>query len=505
MMMNVQVIQDGGFRRAWQVIGITATLALIGCGSAVKLPDEQQVKLDSQARAPAQWYATYSPMPHGGKTAELKDWWTQHGDALLGELIQAAQQESNTLAAAQARIAQARAATAQAERAMTPQAGIGFEGSRGVQAPKAPPATSMRLGLQASWELDIWGGKRAAFNAAELRTRGAELAWHEGRVIVAAEMASAYHGYRYCTNLLAVVQNDAASRSETARLAEITAKAGFSAPATAQLAAASSQDAASQLVATQTQCEAQFKAIVALTGIDEPVLRTKFKENKPPAQLESAPTAMFSIAKALPQLPAQLLAQRPDVAAAQDAVLAASLDARSASTAGYPALSLSGNVGVGATRSGGMASEGMVWSLGPVNLTIPLSQTAVRANTQASVAAYNQAVMQLRATARQAVREVETSLLELNAAQQRNEQASAAARGYGAALAATQARYRAGLASLVELEDARRTALFAQQSQLGVERDAVSAWISLYRATGGGWRADTAAPIENTPAKTTQK
>jgi outer membrane protein TolC len=39
----------------------------------------------------------------------------------------------------------------------------------------------------------------------------------------------------------------------------------------------------------------------------------------------------------------------------------------------------------------------------------------------------------------------------------------------------------------VELEDARRTALFAEQNQLAVERDRIASWINLYRATGGGW------------------
>jgi outer membrane protein TolC len=65
----------------------------------------------------------------------------------------------------------------------------------------------------------------------------------------------------------------------------------------------------------------------------------------------------------------------------------------------------------------------------------------------------------------------------------------AAATGYQAALDATQARYRAGLASLVELEDARRSAVFAQQNLLSLERDRIAAWISLYRAAGGGWTA----------------
>jgi outer membrane protein, multidrug efflux system len=99
-------------------------------------------------------------------------------------------------------------------------------------------------------------------------------------------------------------------------------------------------------------------------------------------------------------------------------------------------------------------------------------------------------VITLRSKARQAVREVEESLTNLSAANARTSQAKAAAEGYAASLAATQSRYRAGLASLVELEDARRTALFAQQNQLAVERDRVAAWISLYRATGGGWTAD---------------
>jgi outer membrane protein, multidrug efflux system len=137
-----------------------------------------------------------------------------------------------------------------------------------------------------------------------------------------------------------------------------------------------------------------------------------------------------------------------------------------------------------------------------VSLSLPLSQTTIRSNTEAAVAAYKQAVAQLRSTARQAVREVETSLLELNATQQRGEQAKLAAQGYGAALAATQARYRAGLASLVELEDARRTALFAQQNQLTVERDRIAAWINLYRATGGGWTADK--PVRIGAALTTE-
>jgi outer membrane protein, multidrug efflux system len=465
---------------------------LAACGSAVKMPDAAQVQSDAQIRAASTWKA---PLPHNGSAAKLVDWWTQLGDPVFDELMQAAQKESATLASALTRVAQARTGSARASDALSPQLALNAQGSRGVQQPKAPPATSLSAGLQASWEIDLWGGNRAALNAAQWRERGAELGWHEARVAVAAEMASTYMAYRYCENLLSLLQRDAASRDETARLAELTAKAGFSAPATAQLARASSFDAANSVTSAQAQCDAQIKALVALSGLPESGLREKLKANQAVAGKISARSALFSIAASVTQLPAQLLMQRPDIAAAQQAVTAAALDITSADARRYPTLSLSGSIGAGSVRQLGMTTEGITWGIGPVALNLPLTnQTSTRLNTEAAVAAYNEAVITLQAKARQAVREVEDSFVSLQAANLRGTQTKAAAEGYSASLAATQSRYRAGLASLVELEDARRTALFAQQNQLSVERDRIAAWINLYRATGGGWTQDTPAP-----------
>lgn len=481
----------------WNLSAIAAAALLAGCAGAVKLPDAAQVQSDQSLNAASAWQVSVpQALPHGGSSAQLVQWWAQSGDALLIELMAAAQTQSATLAGAQTRIAQARAGVAQADQAISPQVSLGVQGSRGVQAPKAPAASSLSAGFQASWELDLWGGNKAALSAAQLRQSGAELVWHEARVAVAAEMASSYFAYRYCENLLGVLKQDAVSREETARLADLTAKAGFTAPATAQLARASSLDAMSQLTATQAQCDAQVKSLVALSGMPEPALRQKLEQNKAVAGEYIARNALFSVANAVGGVPAQMLAQRPDVAAAQAAVAAAALDARAADARRYPSLALNGSVGTGAVRQAGISSEGVTWGLGPVALNLPLTnQASTRSSTEAAVAAYNEAVITLRAKARQAVSEVESSLVQLNAATTRSSQAKAAADGYGASLAATQSRYRAGLASLVELEDARRTALFAQQNQLAVERDHMAAWIALYRATGGGWTAQTAAPV----------
>jgi outer membrane protein, multidrug efflux system len=471
---------------------LVALPLLAACSSAVKIPDAQQVRRDSEISAAQTWQ---TPLPHHGSTAQLMNWWTQLADPVFDELMQAAQDNSATLAATLTRVAQARTHVERANNALSPQLAVQAQAIRGVQVPKAPAATTLSAGFQASWEIDLWGGNQATLSAAQLRLKGAELGWHEARVAVAAEMAANYIAYRYCENLSGLLVQDATSRKETARLAQLSAQAGLTAQATAQLARASSFDAENTVTATQAQCDAQIKALVALSGIEEPLLRQKLKVNQALAQNISAQSALFSIANSVTQLPAQLLSQRPDIAAAQQAVTAAALDIQSADSARYPSLSLSGSIGVANVRQLGVSTEGLTWGVGPIAIQLPLTNQAVtRSNTQAAVAAYNEAVISLRAKARQAVREVEESLIHLNAARLRTTQAKEAAEGYGASLAATQSRYRAGLASLVELEDARRTALFSAQNQLAVERDRINAWINLYRATGGGWRSDAAIP-----------
>jgi outer membrane protein, multidrug efflux system len=471
---------------AW-LSGAFAAITLAGCASTTTLPSAQTTQTDSQIAAPSAWQAA---LPHGGSTATMANWWTQWGDAALVELMDAAQKESATLSSARNRIAQARAALTGAQSALLPGVNANAQASRSVQSPGAPQASALSAGLQASWEIDVFGGNRAASSAAQARLDGAELGWHEARVAVAAETAATYYSLRYCESSAVLAQNDAASRAETARLGELTAKAGFNAPANAALARASAADGANTVRAALAQCSVLVKSLVALSGLDEPALRNKLKANQVAGQHMNAGAALFSIAN----LPANVLQQRPDIVAAQRAVAAASLDARALDAKRYPMLSLSGNIGLAAVRQAGFTNDGVTWSLGPIALTVPLLDGGrAAANTQAAVAAYDDAVIALRAKARNAVREVEEALVNLDSAAQRTSDAQLAAAGYKAALDAAQARYKAGLGSLVELEDARRTSVFAQQSLLGLERDRIAAWIALYRAAGGGWTAQSPA------------
>ena len=100
--------------------------------------------------------------------------------------------------------------------------------------------------------------------------------------------------------------------------------------------------------------------------------------------------------------------------------------------------------------------------------------------------------MTYRGKVRNAVREVEQALVNLNSTTARTQDAIVSTQGYADSLAATQSRFGQGLASLVELEDARRNALAAESAQLTLALERKRAWVALYRAVGGGFEPDAA-------------
>ena len=425
-----------------------------------------------------------SPLPHNGKVTDLAAWWAGLNDPLLVQLIELAQSTSGTVADARARIAQARATRTGAGAARGPSLEASANASRGVQQPDISAANNIGIGLQASWEADLFGGRAAASNAAQARLDGAQAAWHDARVSVAAEVATQYLNQRNCEAQLLVIEADAKSRADSAQLADLTAKAGFSAPATAQLARASAADAAARVTELRTQCQRDVLILAALIGLPLAEVQAVLKQKPPIANELINNTALFSIAT----LPADVISQRPDVFQAARDIAAASGNVTSTDALRMPRLSLSGSIGAAQISSGGNSREGATWSIGPLAITLPLYDGGVRAaNVQAAQARYEAAVVQYRSKARQAVAEVEVALLNLQSTASRQGDSQAAAQGYRASFNATQARYRSGLASLVELEDARRTLLVSETALVSLQRERVAAWISLYRAAGGGW------------------
>lgn len=431
-----------------------------------------------EATPPTQWYA---PLPHNGKLTDLTQWWQQQGDPVLVELIAAAQAVSPTVAAAQSRLEQARATRAEAVASFLPTLDASTSATRSSGQPLAlPTGTTAQRRLSTSWETDLFGGARIYWRGTIARHEGAQAGWHEARVSVAAETANQYYEQRACESLARITRADADSRAETARLSELSANAGFTAPATAALARAAAAEGNGRAVQQQAQCDLGIKALVALTAIAEPELRKKLVAN--PATLPEA------AAIAIDSLPANILAQRPDVFTADAEVAAASADVGAARAQRHPRLRLLGSIGRTRFISNDMNFANDTWSIGPLSLTLPIFDGGKRtAEIDAAQARYEEAVVQYRAKVRQAVREVEEALVNLHSTAARSKDAQTAVEGYRASFAGTEARYQTGLASLVELEESRRTRLAAETAQVTLQRERLAAWVALYRAAGGGW------------------
>jgi outer membrane protein, multidrug efflux system len=449
-----------------------ATLAALAACSGGPAP-----RPSTADEAPAQWQA---PLPHHGQVTELNAWWQQFNDPLLVQLIVAAQGVSPTVATAASRIEQSRATRVAAGAALLPTLDASASGARRRQDLFTDFGNTGSVGLQAAWEIDVFGAGRAGRDAAQARLDGTQAGWHEARVSVAAEVATQYTSLRACEAQTEQARLDSASRADTARLTELSMKAGFESPANAALARASTAQGNSQLTQRRAQCDLLVKGLVALTGVAEPALRSQLAAGQ--ARLPQ-PAAI-----AIASVPAQVLAQRPDVFSAELELVAASADVAQAQAQRYPRVGLAGSINGVRFESPLGTQSGTIWSIGPLTVSLPLFDGGTRrANVAAAQARYDEAGVLYRARLRTAVREVEEALVALRSTADRSADAQVATEGFEASYLATEARFKGGLGSLFDLEDARRSALLAQIALIDLQRERSTAWISLYRALGGGW------------------
>jgi outer membrane protein, multidrug efflux system len=420
------------------------------------------------------WYA---PLPHGGSGVKLSEFWTQWNDAALSTLIDAAQKNSASIEQASARIELARASAAIAGSTSLPGVSGSASATRGNQGQGVATLTS--TSAQAAWEIDLFGANKRGRDAAAARLDARGFDWHEARVSIAAEVATTYISLRVNQLLLNGFERDAQSRSETARLTALKTNAGFEAPANAALADAAKAEANTRVASQIAEVNIGIKSLVALAGINEPNLRTLVA---PIGKLFAAPP-MLTIA----QIPADVLSQRPDLASLERELAAAIADIGAAEADRYPRISLTGNIGYSATRAFGVTSDVATWGFGP-SITIPIFDAGRRtASVELAKARHAELIATYKGTAMRAVREVEEALTRIEGARAREADQAASLKGYEVFAKAADARLKAGVGSVLELEDARRTVLGAQVNVLSLERERAHAWISLYRAAGGGW------------------
>ena len=453
------------------VLAVVAAVQLAGCAAKTDPP-----KTTLERTPLARWdAAVVSDQAYDPK------WWKQFDDPVLESLEDAAVEANRDVRSALARFDQARAVfdedkrlqypkvTAEAYADVRDQAIPGFRN-------EAVRINTYRLGLNASWEIDLFGRVRAAVAAASANAESLESELAGVRVSVAADVAFNYFELRGLQQRLSVLDRSLTNQRQTLRLTEVRRDAGIG----------EEQDVASAR-ARVSAIEAEFPSLrVALAAREH---RLAVLVGRVPGQLavDLAPRAYPVLATSIALgSPDKLLDRRPDVRSAERRL--ASVAARQGVAAAdlYPRITLSGVLGLLAGRGNIFAtSDSHQWAVTPALQWSAFDLGSARARLRGAEGATREALAQYEQTMLLALEETETALVAYRERQVRLVKVSDEARESARAASIARARYREGVADFLSLLDAERTALQAEDGAAQAEAEVFTAVVGLYRAVGG--------------------
>jgi multidrug efflux system outer membrane protein len=194
-------------------------------------------------------------------------------------------------------------------------------------------------------------------------------------------------------------------------------------------------------------------------------------------------------------LPSALLERRPDLRQAEQRLVAANARIGEAKAAYFPQVHLTGAFGVESIALSDLfTGPARVWQFGP-RVTIPIFNAGKITNqVRTAEARTEQALVQYQQAVQQAFREVEDALVLHRKIREIRPEREALVEANRRSLQIADLRYRDGLSTYLDVLDAQRQ-LFASEIELSrTTRDQLTALVRLYKALGGGWTPEAAAP-----------
>jgi multidrug efflux system outer membrane protein len=451
-------------------------LSMLLAGCATSLPKVEPEKLPA---VPAEFKENWT-IAVPAEAQPRGEWWRAFGDPVLDELVARAERSNSSIRIAAARLAQARAIARVTDAARSPQVGLGASAQRfqGIVngSPPGPARSVFATGIDLSYEVDLFGRLSHASDAAALDAQAREALLQSTRLLIQAEVAQNYLALRALDDERSLVRNTLGAYRETLSLTERRWRAGDVAELDVARAATEVAATESEALALDRRRAELEHALAILVGEAPANFALPADEWK---------TALPVIP---PGVPATVLTRRPDVSAAQSTLLATQARVGVAKAAWFPNIAL--------TASGGYASPELsdlfkwssrAWGIGAL-LSLPLIDGGRRkAGVQAAAADFDGAVASYREQVLVAFKDVEDQLAALRLL---TEQAEAQARAVASARRTTtlsDARYRAGYVSQLELLDAQRSELRNRREALQVRSARYQSTVALVRALGGGW------------------
>lgn len=455
---------------------LAASLLLAACSNPAPRPD-------SGLQPPVAWQS-----PNTAAAAHSnRQWWTQFGSPQLNRLIEQASVGSHDLAAAVARVQQAQASATIAGAPLLPELKAGLNANRQrllhgkgySQLDVSPDNRSLNYydaELSASYEIDFWGGKRAARDSALFGLQASEFDRATVELTLQSGVANSYTQALSLREQQRIAELNLANAQNVLRLVQTRYDAGS---ATAlELAQQKSLVAEQQRKLPLVQQQAREARITLAALLGQPVQALTLAE-QPFDQLHWPEIASG--------VPSELLSRRPDIASAEAKLAAAQADVTVARAAMLPKLTLTASLGTGADLASDLLrttfynlSSGLV---APVfnNGRLSAERDKATARQQELLETYRGAIINGFADVEKAL----NSIRGLDEQRQwQGEELSQAQSAFDIA----QSRYQAGAEDLLTVLQTQRTLYAAQDLNVQLRLSRLQASIALYKALGGGWQ-----------------
>ena len=333
-------------------------------------------------------------------------------------------------------------------------------------------------GLDASWELDLWGGVARALQVSDARAQAAAVRAEDMRLRVVAEVVRTYVDLRSAQARGGVLGQEAQLRGQIARLVDQRYRGGESSRSDAETARQRADSARAQLPESDASAHAAAYSLALLTG-------------RPPEAL----AALATRAAPLPAPPilvgagirSELLQRRPDVRAAEADLVAATAEVGAETANLYPRFALVGSLGQQARSLGDLAEGSSTrFGIGPSFSWPIFSFGRIRAQIRAadaradtSAAAFEKAVLGALADSETAANRYAAAM---NARAARESALDEARNAAGLA----ELRFQRGEDDRIQMLEARSAALQAELLALAARADAAAAYVGFNKALGGG-------------------
>jgi multidrug efflux system outer membrane protein len=337
-----------------------------------------------------------------------------------------------------------------------------------------------QAGFDASWEIDVFGGKRRAVEAATAQIAAANEGRHDMMVTLLAEVARNYLDLRGTQRRLQIADDNLAAQKEILELTRSKRKAGLATGLEVTRAAAQTATTAADIPPLRARLKQLTHALSILLAEEPNALGAELEKMQPlPATPPEVPVG----------LPSQLVERRPDIRQAERDIAAANAQIGVARADLFPKFALVASTGLDSSQSQNLFDWGSRYFLLSPTVTWRIFDAGqILANINLQKANQEEAVLQYHSTILKALQEVEDALVAYATEQMHRADLNEAFNQDRQSLDLARQQYDYGLVDFLNVLDAERT-VYAADDQLAQSNQTITTdLVALYKALGGGWK-----------------